>query len=37
MRAAWRLPIAAHDYWTSGKFKHWITREVFNAVYSSGR
>ena len=28
-------PIAARDYWTSGKFKHWITREVFNAVYVS--
>ncbi len=26
-------PIAARDYWTSGKFKHWLTREVFNAVY----
>ena len=26
-------PIAARDYWTSSKFKHWITREVFNAVY----
>jgi 1-acyl-sn-glycerol-3-phosphate acyltransferase len=26
-------PIAARDYWTAGRFKHWITREVFNAVY----
>lgn len=26
-------PIAARDYWTSGRFKHWLTREVFNAVY----
>jgi len=26
-------PIAARDYWTAGKFKHWLTREVFNAVY----
>ena len=26
-------PIAAKDYWTSSRFKHWITREVFNAVY----
>jgi 1-acyl-sn-glycerol-3-phosphate acyltransferase len=26
-------PIAARDYWTKGRFKHWITREVFNAVY----
>ncbi len=26
-------PIAARDYWTSGAFKHWLTREVFNAVY----
>ena len=28
-------PIAARDYWTSGRFKHWITREVFNAIYVS--
>jgi 1-acyl-sn-glycerol-3-phosphate acyltransferase len=28
-------PIAARDYWTSGPIKHWITREVFNAVYVS--
>ena len=34
MRATTR-PIAARDYWTSGSFKHWITREVFNAVYVS--
>ncbi len=34
LRAATR-PIAARDYWTSGKLKHWITREVFNAVYVS--
>ena len=26
-------PIAARDYWTAGKFKHWLTREVFNAVF----
>ena len=26
-------PIAAKDYWQSTPFKHWITREVFNAVY----
>lgn len=26
-------PIAARDYWTSTPLKHWITREVFNAVY----
>ena len=26
-------PIAARDYWTSSRFKHWLTREVFNAVY----
>jgi 1-acyl-sn-glycerol-3-phosphate acyltransferase len=26
-------PIAAKDYWTSSRLKHWITREVFNAVY----
>jgi 1-acyl-sn-glycerol-3-phosphate acyltransferase len=28
-------PIAAKDYWTSSPLKHWITREVFNAVYVS--
>jgi 1-acyl-sn-glycerol-3-phosphate acyltransferase len=28
-------PIAARDYWTATRFKHWITREVFNAVYVS--
>ena len=32
LRAGTR-PIAARDYWTAGRFKHWITREVFNAVY----
>ena len=32
LRASTR-PIAARDYWTSSPFKHWITREVFNAVY----
>jgi 1-acyl-sn-glycerol-3-phosphate acyltransferase len=32
LRAATR-PIAARDYWTGGPFKHWLTREVFNAVY----
>jgi 1-acyl-sn-glycerol-3-phosphate acyltransferase len=26
-------PIAARDYWTGTLLKHWITREVFNAVY----
>lgn len=26
-------PIAARDYWTTGPFKHWLTREVFHAVY----
>jgi 1-acyl-sn-glycerol-3-phosphate acyltransferase len=26
-------PIAAKDYWTATRLKHWITREVFNAVY----
>lgn len=26
-------PIAARDYWTKTPFKHWLTREVFNAVY----
>jgi 1-acyl-sn-glycerol-3-phosphate acyltransferase len=28
-------PIAARDYWTASPFKHWLTREVFNAVYVS--
>jgi 1-acyl-sn-glycerol-3-phosphate acyltransferase len=26
-------PIAAKDYWTASRFKLWLTREVFNAVY----
>jgi 1-acyl-sn-glycerol-3-phosphate acyltransferase len=26
-------PIAAKDYWTKTPFKHWLTREVFHAVY----
>lgn len=26
-------PIAAKDYWTATRFKHWLTREVFHAVY----
>ncbi len=34
LRATTR-PIAARDYWTSSPFKHWITREIFNAVYVS--
>ena len=34
LRAATR-PIAAREYWTSTPLKHWITREVFNAVYVS--
>ena len=32
LRASTR-PIAASDYWTSSRFKHWLTREVFHAVY----
>ncbi|MEP6874385.1 MAG: lysophospholipid acyltransferase family protein [Burkholderiales bacterium] len=28
-------PIAARDYWTGSRLKHWITREIFNAVYVS--
>jgi 1-acyl-sn-glycerol-3-phosphate acyltransferase len=32
LRAVTR-PIAARDYWTATPLKHWITREVFNAVY----
>ncbi len=34
LRATTR-PIAARDYWTSSLLKHWITREIFNAVYVS--
>ena len=34
LRASTR-PIAARDYWTASPFKHWLTREVFNAVYVS--
>jgi 1-acyl-sn-glycerol-3-phosphate acyltransferase len=34
LRAATR-PIAARDYWTSSKLKHWLTSAVFNAVYVS--
>ncbi|MCA0177669.1 MAG: 1-acyl-sn-glycerol-3-phosphate acyltransferase [Proteobacteria bacterium] len=26
-------PIAAKDYWQSSRLKHWLTREVFNAIY----
>jgi 1-acyl-sn-glycerol-3-phosphate acyltransferase len=34
LRATTR-PIAARDYWTASRFRHWLTREVFNAVYVS--
>ena len=34
LRASTR-PIAARDYWTATRFKHWLTREVFHAVYVS--
>jgi 1-acyl-sn-glycerol-3-phosphate acyltransferase len=34
LRAGTR-PIAARDYWTATPFRHWITREVFHAVYVS--
>ncbi|MEQ1804710.1 MAG: lysophospholipid acyltransferase family protein [Burkholderiaceae bacterium] len=34
LRATTR-PIAAREYWTSSPLKHWITREIFNAVYVS--
>jgi 1-acyl-sn-glycerol-3-phosphate acyltransferase len=34
LRAVTR-PIAARDYWTSSRLRHWITREIFNAVYVS--
>ncbi len=26
-------PIAAKDYWQGSPLKHWITREIFHAVY----
>ncbi|XAH24523.1 lysophospholipid acyltransferase family protein [Xylophilus sp. GW821-FHT01B05] len=26
-------PVAAKDYWTKTRFRHWITTAVFNAVY----
>lgn len=32
LRACTR-PIAARDYWTSTRFKTWLTTEVFHAVY----
>ena len=32
LRATTR-PIAARDYWQAGRFRHWLTREVFHAVY----
>lgn len=28
-------PIAARDYWTKTPFRHWITSQVFNAIYVS--
>jgi 1-acyl-sn-glycerol-3-phosphate acyltransferase len=34
LRAVTR-PIAARDYWTSSRFKEWLTTEVFHAVYVS--
>lgn len=34
LRASTR-PIAAKDYWTKTPLRHWITREIFNAVYVS--
>ena len=34
LRAVTR-PIAARDYWTATPLRHWITREIFNAVYVS--
>ena len=34
LRATTR-PIAAREYWTATPLKHWITREIFNAVYVS--
>ena len=32
LRAVTR-PIAARDYWTASPFKHWLTSEVFHAIY----
>jgi 1-acyl-sn-glycerol-3-phosphate acyltransferase len=26
-------PIAARDYWTASRFRHWLTSAVFHAVY----
>jgi len=34
LRATTR-PIAARDYWTSSRFKEWLTTDVFHAVYVS--
>jgi 1-acyl-sn-glycerol-3-phosphate acyltransferase len=34
LRATTR-PIAARDYWTSSRFKTWLTTAVFHAVYVS--
>ena len=34
LRAGTR-PIAARDYWTSSRFKQWLTTDVFHAVYVS--
>jgi len=34
LRATTR-PIAARDYWTSSRFKQWLTTDVFHAVYVS--
>ena len=34
LRAVTR-PIAARDYWTASPLRHWLTREVFHAVYVS--
>ena len=28
-------PIAARDYWTTSRFKAWLTASVFNAIYVS--
>jgi len=27
--------VAARDYWTKSRFKHWITKAVFNVIYVS--
>ncbi len=28
-------PIAARDYWTRTRLRHWLTSQIFNAIYVS--